>query len=158
MTQCLWTFRLEGLFRRDPTVSHGQLQREYASEISGSIEARINRPKDITSHIRGATVGSSYTRSFQTPQTPVHLQSIDAAIMVSKIDVHTHALPDFFHGTLRSLRREATDIPMIEWSMDGTNQMMKKAGYLHLDPIPQCARAGDSVRHRGCALPGPPVQ
>ena len=46
--------------------------------------------------------------------------------MVGKIDVHTHALPDFFHRTLLSLGREASGVPMVEWSMDGTNQMMKK--------------------------------
>ena len=48
--------------------------------------------------------------------------------MIGKVDVHTHALPDFFHQTLLSIGREASGVPMVEWSMDGTNQMMKKLG------------------------------
>ena len=46
--------------------------------------------------------------------------------MVSKIDVHTHALPDFFHNVLLSLGQDATGVPMIQWSMDGTNEWMRK--------------------------------
>ncbi|KAK0892784.1 hypothetical protein LTR91_023983 [Friedmanniomyces endolithicus] len=46
--------------------------------------------------------------------------------MVGKIDVHTHALPDFFHDILLSLGREAAGVPMIQWSMEGTKDMMSK--------------------------------
>jgi len=46
--------------------------------------------------------------------------------MVGKIDVHTHALPDFFHEILLSLDREASGVPMIQWSMEGTNRLMFK--------------------------------
>ena len=46
--------------------------------------------------------------------------------MVGKIDVHTHALPEFFHKTLIDLGREASGVPMIEWTLEGTDKLMSK--------------------------------
>ena len=46
--------------------------------------------------------------------------------MVGKIDVHTHAIPDFFRKTLDSVSQDASGVPKVEWSMDGTMEMMAK--------------------------------
>ena len=46
--------------------------------------------------------------------------------MAGKIDVHTHAIPDFFHELLLPLGREASGVPMVQWTMEGTTQMMSK--------------------------------
>lgn len=46
--------------------------------------------------------------------------------MAGKLDVHTHALPDFFHKPLIALGRDATGVPMIEWSMEDTKKMNAK--------------------------------
>lgn len=48
--------------------------------------------------------------------------------MVGKIDVHTHALPDFFHKSLLEVGREASGVPIIEWSLDATKRMNTKLG------------------------------
>lgn len=46
--------------------------------------------------------------------------------MVGKIDVHTHALPDFFRKPLLEVGREGSGVPMIKWSLDDTKQMNAK--------------------------------
>lgn len=46
--------------------------------------------------------------------------------MVGKIDIHSHACPDFFGKTLKSLGHEVTGVPPIPWSLETTNQMMAK--------------------------------
>ncbi|MCJ1383826.1 hypothetical protein MMC17_006940 [Xylographa soralifera] len=46
--------------------------------------------------------------------------------MVGKIDVHTHAIPEFFHELLLRLGREASGVPTVQWSMEETNQTMSK--------------------------------
>ena len=46
--------------------------------------------------------------------------------MVTKIDVHTHAIPDFFLKILHSVSQNASGVPRVEWSMDGTIDMMAK--------------------------------
>ena len=46
--------------------------------------------------------------------------------MVAKIDVHTHAIPDFFLKILQSVSQDASGVPKVEWSMDSTKEMMTK--------------------------------
>ncbi|KAK6441497.1 hypothetical protein LTR95_002273 [Oleoguttula sp. CCFEE 5521] len=44
--------------------------------------------------------------------------------MVLKIDVHTHALPDFFEEILGKLGPAESGVPQISWSMDATRRSM----------------------------------
>ena len=46
--------------------------------------------------------------------------------MVAKIDVHTHAIPDFFLEFLHSVSQDASGVPKVGWSMDATIEMMAK--------------------------------
>ena len=48
--------------------------------------------------------------------------------MVGKIDGHTPALPDFFRRPLQALGLEASGMPMVQWSMEGTTRAMSKVG------------------------------
>jgi 6-methylsalicylate decarboxylase len=74
--------------------------------------------------------------------------------MSKKFDVHSHALPAFFHDRLLALGSEAAGIPVITWSMEATRRMTAKEGIatsiLSLStPGPQIA--SDTQGQRGIA-------
>ena len=46
--------------------------------------------------------------------------------MAGKIDVHIHALPDFFRDHLIVLGQAASGIPLVEWSVESTKQIMSR--------------------------------
>lgn len=49
-------------------------------------------------------------------------------MMAGKVDVHTHALPEFFVGHLAQLGQGATGVPKVEWSLDTTRETNAKLG------------------------------
>ena len=50
-------------------------------------------------------------------------------MMENKIDVHTHAVPPFFHKHLQALQaRLGVPVPIVEWDIEHTKQMNDKLG------------------------------